>query len=421
MAVDTDANRQVMLSLAYLAYCGDQLTDPDPDGVIGDLIAKGMEQIPVLCTETNGNLVPNWTQVWGPVSYTPAGARYQDSLMYLVQNIQDPSQYVIAIRGTNHVSDLDWLMDDLDVLQQMPWPPGAAPEKMTGQISESTSIALQVLLNMTAENQTLLQYLDSITGTALDLWVTGHSLGGCLASALGLYLTEDTADWAQTSGSTVSCVTFAAPTAGNGEFAALVDNAFSATTFDRVQCSFDIVPLAWSAANIVDSADTSSAIFDIYDQSEGDGSEKGIDFQEMAIPYDDVWTYEVLGSVLPMVRKSFETLNYAQPAADQPLLTGKFNDAFSVYGQDFTPTAEAFVGQMSYQHSSSYPNLLGVPQLLDPLIINENGAEIDASAPVVRPRSRLLSGLIVTAMEALKQERQKPPVPEIGDRSSSVR
>lgn len=409
-AANTFENRQIALSLAYLTYCGDQITTANPDKEIRDLIWTGMQQIPVLCTDIFITPpVPNWFPSWGPVAYTTPGALYQDSLMYLVQNKLNPSQYVVAIRGTNHVSDLDWLMDDFDVLQQMPWPPGSTIQNATGMISESTSIALQVLLNMSDGSQTLLQYLNSVTSSAIDLWVTGHSLGGCLASAFGLYLTENVGTWDQSGASTVSCATFAAPTAGNGDFASLVENAFSNTVFDRVQCSYDIVPLAWVAANIVTIASNSedsntSNIFDIYDQG---GSETGIDFSEMEWPEDDVWNDEVLDSVLPTLQNYFTQLGYTQPFATAALLPGTFNTAYTAYDQNFETTAEAFGNQASYQHSSSYPALLDVPQLNDPNVINQTGSESGSAGQAARPGPRLLRSLIVSAFNGLKEARLK--------------
>ena len=402
------ATRQIMVSLAYLAYCGAEMTEPDPDGVISDLIDTGMVQIPPLCS-TDGT--PNWTQVWGPVSYTTPGALYQDSMMYVVKNTST-DQYVIAIRGTNRVSDLDWLMDDFDVLQQIDWVGGGGGTVGTPKISESTSIGLQVLLTMQSGGKTLTQFLWSVTGSPIQLWVTGHSLGGCLASALGLYLKQAHDQWMQASGSTTSCVTFAGPTAGNGDFATMINNAFAATTFDRVQCSLDIVPLAWTAANFVDAGQTSSAIFDIYDGTEGDWlpPHTGIDFSEMSLEDREAWKYGILEGVLPAVQNWFADLDYTQPFADQPMLTGTFNDSWSVYHEDFATTAAAFMAEASYQHDASYPTKLGVTELLNPLIVNPNGAVIDAAETQAKRKSQLLIDVGTAIIKAMRRQRAMAPL-----------
>ena len=397
---DTYSNRQVMLSLAYLAYCGDEITTADPDAEIAQLITDGISKIPALSSETGS---ANWATVWGPISYTTPGALYQDSLMYVAQNQTTASQYVVAIRGTNQVSDLDWLMDDFDVLQQMPWPPGSA--NPTGAISESISIGLQTLLTMSDGSNTLLQYLDSVTGDPIALTVTGHSLGGALASALGLYLTEEPKRWDRSTASTVACVTFAAPTAGDDRFAGLVEDAFpgttAATVFDRVQCSMDIVPLAWTAANIVNLDESSSQILDLYDTGPDGSVEDGIDFQEMETPEDYAWTEIVLPYMLPAVQNLLTPGHYTQPFAGAAQLITTNNPTWQAYGQNLQTTAAAFGDQAAFQHSQSYPILLGVLELLDPSIINETGTATASSRRASRPRARLLQTLLMAAFDGI--------------------
>src|SRR5271168_1815596 len=114
------SQRQIMLSFAYLAYCGEEIVTPNPQAQILSLINAAMPQIPPIASPN-----PTWKVVWGPAVYTTPGALYQDNLMFVAQNQSDLSQFAIAIRGTNFVADLDWLMDDFDVRQMMTWPPGS--------------------------------------------------------------------------------------------------------------------------------------------------------------------------------------------------------------------------------------------------------------------------------------------------------
>ncbi len=100
------AQRQIMLSFAYLAYCGEEIVTPNPEAQILSLINAAMPNIPPIAS-------PKWAVVWGPVTYTTPGALYQDNLMFAAQNQSDPTQIVIAIRGTNFVADLDWLTGGL--------------------------------------------------------------------------------------------------------------------------------------------------------------------------------------------------------------------------------------------------------------------------------------------------------------------
>ncbi len=256
-----------MLSFAYLAYCGEEIVTPNPEAQILNLINAAMPKIPPIA-----NPNPTWKVVWGPVTYTTPGALYQDNLMFVTQNQSDPTQIVVAVRGTNFVAQLDWLMEDFDVSQMMNWPPGSSVSTPTGaMIAESTSVDLQILFAMkgaTNEGGTpgpvmsLMNFLLKQTSSPIQLCVTGHSLGGCLASTLALYLKTNAQLWDASAKSNVSCITFAAPTAGNAAFTSYSDSIFSGapnppngdstlgTTCDPVRCNFDVAPMAWISSNI---------------------------------------------------------------------------------------------------------------------------------------------------------------------------
>src|SRR5262249_460381 len=147
------------------------------------------------------------------------------------------------------------------IFDLMNWPPGTAPGPTGPRISESTSIGLQVLLGMEGSTangpQSLLAFLKSQATNAINVCVTGHSLGGCLAPTLALYLKEQRAAWDVSGESNVSTISFAGPTAGNSAFAAYSDSQFGGgpyppnwdeslgTTCDAVRCDLDVAPLAW--------------------------------------------------------------------------------------------------------------------------------------------------------------------------------
>jgi hypothetical protein len=369
------SQRQVMLSLAYLAYCGENITTPNPEATILGYINAAMPQIPPISAPND-----SWAVVWGPAVYTVPGALYQDNLMFVAQNQTDATQFAIAVRGTNFVSDLDWLLEDFDVLDQMPWPPGAARTTRPGpMISESTSIDLQVLLTMqgtviaNGTQSTLTSFLQSQASGAINLCVAGHSLGGCAGGTLALYLKENQASWDGSGQSNVSCITFAAPTAGNAAFAAYSDTTFDGGpyppnwdsslggTFDAVRCNYDVAPQAWIAANLSsgDSPNT-SPLFLTYGSN--------LDFANLGIFSGGAWTY-IVDDCLPLLAAFIAPQQYQQPQSSAPQLTGTFYSPYAPADDSLTTYIEAFVKQAAWQHGNSYPTILGVPSLLDKTII----------------------------------------------------
>ena len=289
-------------------------------------------------------------------------------MMFVAQNQSDPTQFVIAIRGTNFVADLDWLMDDFDVHQTMPWPPpgsgGTAPAG--SMMSESTSIDLQVLFAMNgapSSATSLMSFLLTQTTSAINLCVTGHSLGGCLAGTLALYLKDNPSLWDASAQSNVSCITFAGPTAGNATFATYSDSRFSGapyppnwdstlgTTCDAVRCSLDVAPMAWISSDL-SASPTSSPLFSIY--------EPNLNFINMDLQWYVAWGL-VLQYILPDIAGMLSSQDYAQIVAGATSVPGTFNTAYTPTADTLIPYMQAFIAQAAYQHSFSYPIVLQRP------------------------------------------------------------
>ncbi|HEX8775146.1 MAG TPA: lipase family protein [Pyrinomonadaceae bacterium] len=176
-----------------------------------------------------------WRLVWGPVETT-------GNLMYVVQRNQD-NLYAVVIRGTVLSFSLGTLVDlyeDLDVGTQVQW---TYPYMTGALVANGTLHGLNVLTTMDSNNLSLLEYLASIP-TGGWLFVTGHSLGGCLATVL--------APWLQYQLSTINpqlsvvTNTFAAPSAGNQAFADWYTNQALRGRSWRYYNSIDIIPRLWS-------------------------------------------------------------------------------------------------------------------------------------------------------------------------------
>jgi hypothetical protein len=359
--------RQIMLSFSYLAYSGQDITTPNPENKIRQLISDTMPKIVPIRAPN-----PEWAITWGPGVFTMPGALYQDNMMFVANNVADPSQYVIAIRGTNFISDLDWLMEDLDILQMMPW-----PKATNANISESTSIDLQVLLGMTGYvpggTPSLLKFLNDVTTSQgpINLCVTGHSLGGCVAGPLALYLKENRGLWdnSKHQQSAVCCITFAAPTAGNQQFATYSNSQFAGpssfpgwdntlnSSLDAVRCTLDVAPLGWIPANFAAGVPYPPVLT----KYESDSQDTNLDFWNASggAALSLVLTQVIYPYLAPIMNPT----NYQQVVANATPLTGTFQGPLPAYDASLTTFVDAFIKEARYQHSSSYPVILGVPAL----------------------------------------------------------
>ncbi len=146
------------------------------------------------------------------------------NLLYMAQDTSTPNRYALVARGTDWNFLTDWV-DDFDVLDTHDWP-FASPPDPSIVVAQGSWDGLQALLTMTSQPDgralgTVLQQLVNTAGTSgLDLFITGHSLGGALATILGLYLADAVTQWAGTACPiSMKTYTFASPTAGNAAYA----------------------------------------------------------------------------------------------------------------------------------------------------------------------------------------------------------
>jgi hypothetical protein len=142
--------------------------------------------------------------------------------------------YAVAIRGTVIDNILNWIMD-FEVFEQEPFP------GMTGgaNIAKGSMDGLNDLLAMKGQDgQALPTFVGTLLAQGDSVLVTGHSLGGNLASVLAPYLAL------QHPGTALTACTFAAPTAGNAAFASQYDSLFPGSS--RYYNTIDAVPMAWN-------------------------------------------------------------------------------------------------------------------------------------------------------------------------------
>lgn len=320
----TYTNNQTMLSLAYISYYGFGLIGSDEENakhIEGD-INKALKTWPAVKDQ--------WELVWGPGVFAFKDVIFDDNLMYVVRNIKDPTQYVVAIRGTNPVSLSDWLVEDFDVIPMVKWKYGKPDYKLKPKISKSTSIGITHLQEMVAPagvpgaGTTILEFFQQNIGAndKASICFTGHSLGGALSPTMALWM-KDIQDEELKGDVTVSTVAFAGPSAGNKDFATYSDSRFEEGQCTRIWNNLDVVPYAWNTHSL-------SKLYSLY-------------LPHLLLP-GPIMT----GFISTLIAASLFT-NYTQIQKKAPPLKGKFK-----------PLLFNYFAQGVYQHVVGYPEAMGL-------------------------------------------------------------
>lgn len=165
------------------------------------------------------------------------------NLAYIAADSATPS-FAVVLRGTQFDSLVD-LGEDMDVGAMALFTAGGSPPVL---ISQGAMKAFTAIADSTSSDgddlvEALRVRLAAVPkGTTPKLYVTGHSLGGCLATTIALYLAAQSWPTPPTFG----VYTFAAPTAGLQAFADLFDRTFPSNSW-RLYNAWDAVPYAWAS------------------------------------------------------------------------------------------------------------------------------------------------------------------------------
>jgi triacylglycerol lipase len=172
--------------------------------------------------------------------------------LYYANPAVAPELAVVMIRGTDFdITDawgkIEQLWEDLDCAEQAPLP--WAPDD-PAQVAQGTLDGLEAVLGLTSGLQSLEAYLQALVNepanAELALVITGHSLGGCLTTVFAPGLR----DRLKPLNVPIMPVTFAAPSAGNMEFAAYFEREFPQAL--RYANSLDAIPKAWGDVSGLD-------------------------------------------------------------------------------------------------------------------------------------------------------------------------
>lgn len=199
-----------------------------------------------------------WELAWGP------GLVINNSnMLYVVQHKKIPSCYAIAIRGTDP-SFVFNIIEDIGVLHLLPYTEAQQASGIENiSLAAGTWLGLQSIVFVqgeaaaTGQSMTIIEFFKNIIETngedQIQIFITGHSLGGCLANVLTTWMTDNIYNLNLPNGKVfLKTYTFAAPTGGNQQYADYCGWQFNEQSRVKVE-SFrvynqkDLVPYAWSS------------------------------------------------------------------------------------------------------------------------------------------------------------------------------
>ncbi|MEJ8653575.1 IPT/TIG domain-containing protein [Streptomyces sp. MS1.AVA.3] len=267
----------------------------------------------------------SWQLVWLALSEANA------NMAYIARSTNGSNEFVVVARGTD--ADLTDILEDLDVGTVVPFPESGSPKPIA--VSKGAMDAFKRVVNARSiaspsPNATLNQALSVALKSAPSspqptVYLTGHSLGGCIATMLAPYLQAQT--W--TKQPKFAVITYAAPTAGTQSFVDYFDSV-PWVIDERQNNAYDLVPHAWA------DLDTTAGWY----------------------PSPGPQATEEVKLLIGGISKRTKGNVYVQPGTLSPMNTSYTSLAKNLVNK----TTQDFLGQVAFQHANStYLDLVGAP------------------------------------------------------------
>lgn len=268
--------------------------------------------------------LPDWKVVWKPEAV-------KGNYAFVATN---GTLYTINIRGSllefSEAALNNWLYNDLNIAEQKDWE--YADSNSHARISDGAYFGWENLnkLSDVSTGKKLWDFLQTISIDA-PIVITGHSLGGNLATVYATYLFGEWKKAGQTRNN-INVITFAAPAAGNEDFAESFDKQFPNSV--RVENSNDIVP-KFPVSNKVAGL---GALF----TPKPAASSISIGYKNLTVDLPKVFT--LMSAAINLLRFTNNVSPYVQTNSNGTMIT------IPLSGKNNSDDASSWFAEAGYQH-----------------------------------------------------------------------
>lgn len=341
------SSQQVQLCLSLAGYAGCSGEAAREDAALHDVIAGWLARMP---------LTVDQRIVWGPASFRVYWQPSSAALVAFVTKADARDDYSLVIRGGSPMSLWDHNLESLACLEQEPWTWALGAGNLAPAVCGGVHRQLAVIREMTPEEQlpgagrTLAEFLATRVAEfhgdrKLPIHVSGHGIGGTLASVVALWLLDTQGSlsardlaWDPQHRAKPHCTAFAGPSPGNSDFASYIADRLG-PRLDLIHNSLDHAPALWDT-------ETLTGLADLYHPHVNNPSIARALFEALCNELE---------------RSGIE---YEQPPAT--ILEGRLN----------TRIPKTFVAQAEYQHLHAYAELLGVSNIdIDAILERPSGTD----------------------------------------------
>lgn len=260
----------------------------------------------------------------------------------------DGEAYALAIRGSvmnfSWAAVQNWIYQDLNIVSLQQW--RFTHDSSKAKVSQGAWDGWNNMNRMTDKSNgaTLISFLEKNINPHTPLLITGHSLGGNLATVYASWLWQYFKEKRQPRHK-INVITFAAPAAGNGAFARDFDYKFPQAL--RFENTNDIVPKFPCASRV-------SALGNLY---EGSASKVTVGYKNLTVPLSQV--FNLINMALVALEFSNSNAGYTQPCGEGKQVTVKLS------GKNKLDDIGSWLSEAGYHHGiASYAGHLDVPVIV---------------------------------------------------------